>query len=482
MRPFARNLALVLLAAAPVAFCSTGKRVQAADWAQFRGPNASGIAENAGKLPAEFSFEKNVRWSLKLGDGIASPVVVAGRVYATSMSAPETFKVFCLDAATGKEHWTKEFPAGKQPTIIPPNVPASSTPATDGETLYVYFATIGLLALDCRSGAEKWRSPIDEPFYLMAWGAASSPILYQDLVIFSQDDDLNPTLYAFDKRTGKEKWRTARPDMLAGYSLPVLCSAGGRTDVVVAGTGKMKGYDPATGKELWTCNTLLRTIMTTPVVKDGVIFISVQSYGDADRMLKDALLEWRDTNQDGKLAKAEINKAFWDKFDKGDANKDGFLIGLEIDAAFQNPGNMVGGGSIVEAIQGGGTGDVSKTHLKWRLDNKASSNIASPILVSDRLFLVKQGGISSSFDAETGKSVWTMKRLGNLGNYYASPVAGDGKIFVTGENGYIVVIADSPNLEVLAKNDMGDACIATPAIADGRLYVRTKETLYCIAE
>ena len=197
----------------------------------------------------------------------------------------------------------------------------------------------------------------------MTWGAASSPIVYKDLVVYNQDDDLDPTLFAFDKHTGKLRWKTKRPDMLAGYALPVICTAGGRTDIVIAGTGKMKGYDPKDGKELWTCNTLLRTIMTTPVVHDDVIYMSVQSYGDADRLLKLALLEWKDTNKDGKLSKDEIPKEFWDKFDKGDKNHDGFLEGDEIDAAFQSPNNMCGGCNIIQAIKGGGTGDVTKTHL-----------------------------------------------------------------------------------------------------------------------
>src|SRR5262249_32350418 len=291
---------------------------------------------------------------------------------------------------------------GPLPAIMPPNTHASSTPATDGRNVYVYFSTLGMLALDATDGHEVWRCPLEQPFYLMAWGAASSPIVYQDLMIFNQDDDLNPMLYAFDKNTGKLRWKTPRPEMLAGYALPVLCTANGRTDVVVAGTGKMQGYDPATGKMLWTCNTLLRTIMVTPVVHDDIIYISVQSYGDADRLVKHALLEWKDTNQDGKLSKQEIPDVFWEKFDKGDANHDGFLVDKEIDAAFQSPQNMAGGGSIVQAIRGGGMGDVTKTHVVWSLENKAPSNIASPLLAGDKLFLVKTGGISSCFDATNG--------------------------------------------------------------------------------
>jgi outer membrane protein assembly factor BamB len=108
--------------------------------------------------------------------------------------------------------------------------------------------------------------------------------------------------------------------------------------------------------------------------------------------------------------------------------------------------------------------------------------MASPVAVGDQLFVVKKGGLCSSFDLETGKAHWETKRLGNLGEYFASPVAGDGKIYVTGENGFVVVLEQSHSLNVLAKNDLGDTIIATPAIADGRLYFRTKEKILCIAE
>src|SRR5262249_49637155 len=161
-----------------------------------------------------------------------------------------------------------------------------------------------------------------------------------------------------------------------------------------------------------TCNTLLRTIMTSPVVRDGVIYISVQSYGDTERILKYALLEWKDTNQDGKLSKDEIPKSFAAKFDRADANHDGFLEGDELDHAFQSPTNMAGGGSIIQAIRGGGTGDVTKTHLIFNLNNRAPSNLSSLLAFGNQLFVVKRGGLASSFDVATGKTFWETKRIG----------------------------------------------------------------------
>lgn len=452
------------------------------DWPQFRGHNAAGISRESKNLPTEFSHEEKVLWSLDLGEGIACPVVADGKVITTTMSDDQTFGVFCLEAATGKELWRREFDTGATPAIMPPNAQASSTPATDGKRVYIYFSTLGMLSLDLTNGKTVWTHPIPEPFYLLGWGAAHSPIVYKDLVIFNQDDDLSPFMIALDKRTGELRWKTPRPEMLAGYAVPVICKANGREDIVVAGSGKLKGYDPATGKQLWTCNTLLRTIMTSPAVADDLIYVSVQSYGDTDRVLKYALLQWKDTNQDGKLSKDEFAKPFWEKFDRGDVNNDGFLVEDEIDAAFQAPSNMAGGGNTIQAVRGGGNGDVTKTHVVWNIDNTSPSNIASPLVDDGRVFVVKKGGISASFDALSGEEVWSKKRIRNFGNYYASPIAGDGKVYVMGENGFLVVLRQGPKPEVLAKNDMGDSCIATPAIADGRIFVRTLHKLYCFSE
>ena len=474
MRRYGRSLGCLLTSLAALSLA------QADDWPQFRGPNSSGVATSAKGLPEKFSATENVVWSAKLGDSVASPVIVGGRAFTTAMSGETTFSVLAFDAAGGKPLWKRDFETGKLPRITPPNSHASSTPTSDGKRVYAYFSTLGIVAVDAATGEVAWKRPLPLPAYLMDWGAAASPIVHNGLVIFNQDDDLNPALYGIDAETGDIRWKTERPDMLAGYAVPVLCEAEGRTDLVVAGTGKMKGYDPATGKERWTCNTLPRTIMTTPVVQNGVIYLSVQSYGDETRTVKYALLEWLDTNQDGELARPEVPKEFWEKFDRSDANKDAVLKDSELDTAFQSSNNLVGGGSIVHAIRGGGMGDVTKTHVLFNLKNRAPSNLSSCLVVEDQLFVVKQGGISSSFHAKTGEPFWEMKRIKTAGEYFGSPVAGDGKIFVPNKDGFIITLAQGPELKVLSKNDLGEETLATPAIADGRLYVRTRGTLFCI--
>ena len=452
----------------------------AEDWPQFRGPNGSGVSASKRSLPEKFSTTENKIWATPVGDGIASPVVASGRLFTTAMQGERVMRVLAFDADSGKQSWYRDLPLNDLPPITPPNSQASSTPCADAERVYLYVTTRGLVSLDAASGEVLWEHPLPQPQYLMDWGAASSPVLVDDMVVFCQDDDLNPFLIAVDKQSGVVRWKTDRPEMLAGYSLPVLCEKNGQRDLVIAGTGKLIGYDPATGKERWTCHSLLRTMMTSPVVHDGVIYLSTQSYGDTERVLKFALLEWKDTNQDGRLTKQEIPPAFSTKFDYGDLNRDGVLEGEEIDRAFQAPSNRVGGGSIVQAIRGGGKGDVTQTHMAWSLNNRCPSNMSSLVVANDLVLMVKKGGLSSAFDRDSGKSLWELKRIQNLGEYYASPIVGDGKIYLTGENGIVTVLKAERELKILAKNDVGGACVGSPAIADGRIYFRTRDSLLCV--
>lgn len=470
-----------LSAISAVFYLSFAAVARADDWPQFRGVNGSGVSLATDPLPTEFSLENKLLWKAELGDGIGSAVIVGGRVFNVAMQGEDNFVVFCHEGGTGKELWKKQLPAGELYRITPPNSHASSTPVADAERVYAYFSTIGIVAFDAKTGDEIWRRKLPKPAYLMDWGAGASPILHDGKVIFAQDDDLASYVLALDAKTGEELWNTPRPDMLAGYALPVICEAQGRTDLVVAGSGKLIGYDPSSGEKVWTCNTLLRTVMTSPVVDGEHIFMAVQSYGDNTRTLKYALMQWLDTNQDGKLSREETPKEFHVRFDASDKNSDKVIDEVEIETAFQSPTNMVGGGNTIQAVRGGGTGDVTETHLVWNIDNKSPSNLSSPLVYNDRLHVVKSGGISSCFDATNGDEVWGRTRLRNFGDYYASPVAADGKIYIAGRNGFVVVIDDKPELTILAKNDVGEEIFATPSIADGRIYIRTRDSVLCFS-
>lgn len=473
--------------------------VLAEDWPQFRGPNSTGIATAGKPLPATFSATENVRWSATVGDGIGSPVVAAGRVFISGMTAERTVSLFAFELASGKQLWRRDWDTGELPEIHKSNSQASTSAAADAERVYFYFSTLGLTAVDAATGRDAWRQTLPTPFFVFKWGAGMSPVLYRDLVLFCQDDDLYPTFYAFDKATGKLRWKDERLDMGVNYSHPVVCTVDGRDDLVVAGTGLLIGYDPASGSRRWFARTLLRNIKTTPVVLDGVVYISVQSGGIANQWL--ASVDQAETgNSDGKLTKQEIQafvgkqqvpEAFFRKtFERGDLNKDGQLEGRELDVAFLHPDNFAGakftslGDAAAEqfilAVRGGGAGDVTDTHVLWKHPTKYTDHIVSPVVADGRMLLVKEGGISTVFDLKDGKSLRGAQRIGNTGGHFASPVVGDGKIFVPGENGTVAVLKNDAGYELLAKNDLGESILATPAIADGRLVFRTRTKLICV--
>ena len=466
------------------------------DWPQFRGPNCTGISRSQRTLPTTFSDSENRKWSVPLGDGIGCPVVAGGRVFITSMTGPTQVALTALDAATGDKLWERSWPTGELPEIHQTNSHASTTPAADAERVYFYFSTLGMRCLDAATGADRWQAALPTPYYVFKWGAGMSPILHNDLLIFCQDDDLSPAVYAFDKLTGKLRWKDDRHDMCAGYSHPVINTTDQGDELVVAGTGMLVGYDLATGRRSWFARTLLRNIKTTPVCSDGIIYVSLQSGGIAKQWIA-SIDQWETGNRDGKVTKAELQafvgkmpvpEAFYKKtFDRGDLNGDGALEGEELDRAFLPPDNYAGArfdtanpaDEYVLAVRGGGRGDVTDTHLLWKHATKHTDHIVSPLVIDGRMLLIKCGGIATCFETKTGRQLWGPKRIDNASDYFASPIYGDGKIYAAGENGTIVVLRNAPDLEVLAKNQVNGSIVATPAIADGRIYVRTREALLC---
>ena len=469
-------VAAVLAATVPAA---------ADDWPQFRGPNCSGISRENLPLPVEFSATSNVRWSAHLGDGIGSPVVAAGRAFATSMQDDTTFAIFCFDLESGEQLWKRELtidPA-RLPKITAPNSHASSSPAADAERVYAYHSALGLLACDARTGETVWEHPLPTPYFVFDWGPGNSPVLYGDKLLFNQDDDLNPALMALDCRTGELLWKTLRNEMLASYSLPVICDTGEREEIVVAGTGKLIGYDPGTGEQRWQARVLLRNLKTTPVSHDGIVYVSLESAGIAGQWVAA-----NDKDMDGRVSRDEVPEPFHPRFTRGDVNNDGFLEGEELDLAFLDPDNVAGArfgeeeqsGRFIMAVRGGGKGDVTASHVLWRNESRAPDGIASPLVVDDRFFVIKAGGLSSCFDAASGEPHWYLERVGNGGTFFASPVCGDGKVYVASDDGHVVVLEAVPELRILADNDLGESILATPAISAGRLLIRTRTQLYCL--
>jgi len=484
-----------------LAIATSPAPILAEDWPQFRGPNSSGVSTTSKPLPVKFSDTENVRWTADVGEGVGGAAIAAGRVFVSGMTAKETVSLFAIDATTGQKLWQRDWPTGALPEVHQTNSHASSTPAADAERVYFYFSSLGILAVDARTGKDVWQHSLPVPFFVFKWGAGMSPVLYGDMLLFCQDDDLAPALYAFDRATGKQLWKDDRLDMTVNYSHPVINTVDGRDEIVVAGTGLLIGYDPQTGKRLWNAKTLLRNIKTTPVCVDGVIYISLQSSGIANQWL--VAVDQADTgNKDGKVDKAEIQayvgkepipEIFFKKtFERGDLNRDGFLQGAELDVAFLHPENFAGAkftstgenaaDEFILAVRGGGRENVTSTHVLWKHPTKHTDHIVSPFVSDGRMLLIKGGGISTVFNTETGKPLRGPKRVANATDYFASPVSGNGKIYLAGENGMVVVLKDDANYEELAVNNVGGSIVATPAIAEDSLYIRTRDKLLCISQ
>ncbi|MBI1348256.1 PQQ-binding-like beta-propeller repeat protein [bacterium] len=473
----------------------------AGDWPQFRGPNCSGIATDAHDLPSEFSATEQVRWTADVGDGIGGVAIADGRLFVSGMTGPEQVSLFAFDARSGQKLWQRNWETGDLPEIHATNSHASSTPAADDERVYFYFTTLGLLTVDAKTGGDVWQQKLPEPFFVFKWGAGMSPVLHKDMVLFCQDDDLNPTLRAFDRRSGSSLWTDDRSDQAVNYSHPVINTVNGRDEIIVAGTGVLIGYDPSTGKRLWQARTLLRNIKTTPLAHDGNIYVSLQSSGIANQWIA-AVDQATTGNGDGQIDRAEIQAYVGDRpvpevfikraFERGDKNKDGFLSGEELDVAFMHPDNFAGarhterGDAAAEqfilAVRGGGQGDVTKSHLLWKHPTKHTDHVVSPLLTQDRLMLLKSGGIMTLFNSQNGESLSSPRRVGGASNYFASPVVGDGKIYLAGENGTVTVLKDNAEYDPITTNDLGDDIVATPAISDDALYFRTRKHLFAIGE
>jgi outer membrane protein assembly factor BamB len=456
---------------------AAGTVTRAADWPQFRGPGGRAIAPDAAPLPAEFGPDKNVAWKTPLASGHSSPIVVGDRIFLTTTEQGKLFAV-ALHRADGKIAWRKEIPSAKLEDTHRTGSPAASTPcAADGRVVF-HFGSFGLLCLDF-AGKELWRRELPTPNN--DFGAASSPVIVEGKVILARDQDADSWLAAFDAATGKELWRTARPGFFRGHSTPFVWEHDGRKELVLTGSIRLASYDPATGKELWTTPGLSRVANATPVSGDGLLFASSWNIGadSSGRMTLPVFTDYlkaNDLDADGKLTLAEFPKDDWrGRFTQLDADKDGAVTRAEW-TAYEPVVSKAE--NALFAVVPGSSGDPARIEIAWK-KTRGLPYVPSPVWYQGRIHVVKNGGMASAFEAKTGRELYLEERLGALGDYYASPVAADGKVFFASQQGRVVVIAAGDDLKILAVNDLKEPIFATPAIADGKLYVRTAGALYC---
>ncbi len=451
----------------------------ASDWPQFRGPNASGVSEGR-NLPVTFGPGANVVWKTPIPAGHSSPVIAGNRIFLTAFEG-DTLLTIALDRADGRVVWRRDVPRSRKGPLQPTNSPASASPVSDGRNVFVFFYDFGLLAYG-PDGNELWRMPLgpfNNPF-----GHGASPVLSGSTLLMVCDQDSGSFLLAVDSTSGRVLWRTDRPHAQRGYATPVLYRpAGGPPQVIVAGSYRLSGYDLATGKEIWWVRGLPWQVKPTPIQADGVVYFIAYS-GDSDpgqqekvTPFADALVKW-DANKDGRLAKDEISDSkIKTQFDALDLDRSGYLE--ERDWKQYQERRI--GENALRAYRAGGQGDVTERNLLWK-NPKSLPNVPSPLLYRGVLYTLKEGGILTSLDPKTGEVLKQDRLHGAIGAYYSSPVGADGKVYAISEEGKVAVIQAGGQWELLQVNDLADGCKATPAIADGKLYVRTYHALYCFAK
>ena len=460
-------------------FCLVTVAAPGANWPQFRGPGGLGIGEGP-EPPTHFNSNSNVLWKTELPAGHSSPCIWGNKIFQTGYDGKK-LETICLDRTTGTVLWRETAPAERIEPAHKIANPAASTTTTDGESVYSYFGSFGLLAYDF-NGKEKWRRPLPAP--MVEFGTGTSPILAGDLLIVVCDQDQGSYLLAMDKRTGKTAWRTDRSEFRRSFSTPCVWKHEGTEELVVPGSIWLTSYNLKDGSERWRYSGTSRVANSTPVFGDGLLFNASWNIGSdpGDRITMPPFEEFageNDQSKDGKLAREEIPAGpVRDRFSQMDLNKDGMVTPAE----WQNMRDMFANAeNAVIAIRPGGKGDITKSHVAWK-STRSLPYVSSPLFYRGRLYTVKNGGLLSCYEAKSGKVFYQDERLDAPGDYYASAVAVGEKILVASQKGMVTVLAAGDAFEVLARNDLREQVFATPAIVDGTLYLRTASALFAFKQ
>jgi outer membrane protein assembly factor BamB len=431
------------------AFAAGAAVAHADNWPQFRGPNASGVSQEQ-DLPADWGTSKNIHWKVALpGVGWSSPIVWEDRVFVTTavsedqQEAPRKglyfggdrplprnsvyrWEVICLDRHDGRILWRKVAAEGKPTSSIHiKNSYASETPVTDGQRLYAFFGSAGIYCFDL-DGELIWNKDLGSFQTRMGWGTASSPVLDADRLFLQCDKEEQSFLVALDKKTGEPLWRTER-DEKSSWGTPFVWRSRERTELVTSATKRVRSYDPATGNLLWELAGMSVIVSPTPLGSQDLLYVSSGYVMDRNRPLF--------------------------------------------------------------AIRPGSSGDISLRNdessnraIAWS-QKAAGPYIPSPLLYEGLLYVLYDQGFFACFDAQSGEPVYGKQRLERgAGGFTASPWAYEGKIFCLNEDGDTFVIQAGREYLLIGKNSLDDFFMASPAIAQGALFLRSMNSLYCIRQ
>lgn len=405
----------------------------AADWPGWRGPTGMGLSPDK-ELPVEWGGKdnRNVRWKAPLYPGAdkvrfdqnqSSPIVQGGRVFVnlsywpagvTAEKEPPEHHVVCFDAADGKRLWDTKVSAGPWLLKDLRGGYTAPTPAADADRVYVLFGSSVAAALD-RDGKVIWRKEITPFTFDVAIGV--SPVLYKDTVLVTWDlTGKASRVIALDAKTGDVKWEKKRPAADWAHSTPTLAEVNGKPQLLVAGANALEGLDPATGDTIWSATGDGKSVRIGDTVSP--VLAGGVVYADSGR----------------------------------------------------------GGPGL--AVDPTGTGDVTKTHVKWKIPRVPDGSLASPVAVGDYLYRLQAPDLIHCYQLADGKPVYS-ERLPGI-SVTPSPVAtADGRIYVAG-GGKSYVLRAGPKADVLGVSDLGDPSLASPAVAGGRLFIKGGRNLYCI--
>lgn len=447
-------------------------RGEEAAWPQFRGPDANPVGTNA-RLAEQWGRTENVEWSVEIpGRGWSSPIVAGDRVLTTSATTDGPSKVpqigteysneyvaeltkqglteaqvlekvtardielpsevtlhyflSCRNLKTGKLEWQREFHSGRPPGgRHRKNSFVSETPVTDGKSVYVYVANLGLYAFSLK-GTPLWSTPQEAmPIYL-DFGTGSSPVLAGSLLIVVNDNEKQPFIAAYDTKTGKEAWRQNRDIGSAGKPMPksawvtpYVWRHGGRVEIVTVGPGVAISYDLG-GKELWRMSGMSGAPIPMPFASDGLLYVN----GGRGRPL--------------------------------------FAV---------RPG-AAGDISLKK-------GETSNEHVAWS-DPRGGTYLPTAVAYEGALYSVSETGILSRFDAKTGNLTYKTRIDPAATAFSSSPWAYNGRVFFLSEEGQTFVVEAGETFRLLRVNTLDDMALASPAIAADRLLLRTEHRLYSI--
>jgi outer membrane protein assembly factor BamB len=422
------------------------------NWPSFRGPSAAGVADGS-NLPETWNGEsgENIKWKLRIpGLAHSSPVVWRDRVFVTtaiSSAGNATFrrglygegdasddlsvhqwKVYALDKKTGKVIWEQVAVQGvpKEKRHIKSTY-ASSTPVTDGRYVVAFFGSQGLYAFDM-NGKPLWNADLgrlDVGAYndkSYEWGTASSPIIWKDLVIVQCDTSDRDFLVAVNLKTGKEAWRTAREEF-PSWGTPTVFP-GKRPELVTNASKFIKGYDPATGKELWRLGGSSDITAPTPIFSGEYIVVA-----------------------SGRRPVAPI---------------------------FVLKGGALGDITLPE-------GKTSSTFVAWN-KNQRGSYMPTPLIYQGYLYVLGNAGVFDCYELATGKEVYRQRIPHQGSGFSGSPVAADGKIYLPSEDGDIFIVKAGPEFAVLGTARMGEPLMATPALSEGLMFIRAQDHLFAVGK